>query len=702
LEQKYKPMAKFDAASHQLHIQNGRLKLMIDLTEGLNPCLLEDMQSNRIYADRSYMWQGIGGSPTLVRNPSISEEADGSLTILIAALAGIIGVEYRLRLPVAQPGVLFENLTLSNLGSSSIDLSTFACGFVKGISETNLMSSNAPGGRICELPYRYHNETGELRDYSIVELLDRTYWYSTVRSPIYNRKDTDIAGSEAWAWYDSEHKHTLLISKYNPDSMEWSLIQATSNLAEHEHHTFRFGGAGIWKLGDPEGGALLEQGAVFTFGETRYSMLDGGWKEAIADYRNYTTAKGHRVPESFNPPVHWNELYDNPYWWHVVDLDWNQLPPEKLSEHYRIEDMKIEAEKANEFGCGCLYLDPGWDTDFGSAIWDHERLGPQSEFVRWLRDNYGMELALHTPLAPWNSHKTYPVEIRELDRDGNRRSNLCVVSKLYQEIKVARLIQLCRDGAYFLMYDGSWYEGPCYDPTHGHAVPSTRQEHVDAILEIASKVHEQYPDVLIEQHDPIIGPGTPRYAPTYFMHGKQGAFDELWGFEYMIDPWDDIMSHRAFSLYYLNLAYHIPVYLHIDLRKDNSNALMFWWYASTCRHLGIGGKHPDLQVWESHKIAMKSYLANKEFYAQGEFYGLDELTHVHTLPQNRESVMNIFNLANEPITRRLQIRLPDIGLPIGKVEIGDVPYSVYGDTIQFEIIVPAFGHHLLKISVKPD
>ena len=134
MEQIHKPIAKFDEASHQLHIQNGRLKLLIDLTEGLNPRLLEDIRSKVIYAGLSYMWQGIGGSPTLVGNPMISEEDDGSLTVLITALASLVGVEYRLRLPITQPGVLFENLTLSNLGSSSIDLSTFACGFVKGLA----------------------------------------------------------------------------------------------------------------------------------------------------------------------------------------------------------------------------------------------------------------------------------------------------------------------------------------------------------------------------------------------------------------------------------------------------------------------------------------------------------------------------------------------------------------------------------------
>ena len=98
---------------------------------------------------------------------------------------------------------------------------------------------------------------------------------------------------------------------------------------------------------------------------------------------------------------------------------------------------------------------------------------------------YGMALALHTPLAPWSNHASYPLEARQMESDGQRREDLCVASAQYIEIKVARLRELCRNGAYFLMYDGSWYDKPCYDPGHGHSVPSTRQEHVDAILRIA-------------------------------------------------------------------------------------------------------------------------------------------------------------------------------------------------------------------------
>ena len=41
---------------------------------------------------------------------------------------------------------------------------------------------------------------------------------------------------------------------------------------------------------------------------------------------------------------------------------------------------------------------------------------------------------------------------------------------------------------------------------------------------------------------------------------------------------------------------------------------------------------------------MQTYLPLKRFFTQGEFYGIDEMVHAHTLPELRESVLNVFNL----------------------------------------------------------
>ena len=121
---------------------------------------------------------------------------------------------------------------------------------------------------------------------------------------------------------------------------------------------------------------------------------------------------------------------------------------------------------------------------------------------------------------------------------------------------------------------------------------------------------------MIEMHDQILGGTNLRYVPTYYGYGKRqregGAgethgFDTVWGFELMWSPMKDLVGGHSMALYYYNLAYSLPLYLHIDLRKDNPQCLMFWWNASTCRHLGIGGTHPDPAVRKAQKDAMTAY-----------------------------------------------------------------------------------------------
>ncbi len=172
---------------------------------------------------------------------------------------------------------------------------------------------------------------------------------------------------------------------------------------------------------------------------------------------------------------------------------------------------------------------------------------------------------------------------------------------------------------------------------------------------MARRVKVKYPHVLIEMHDPITGPSGIHYTPTYFGYAPPNSFDCLWGHEFMWNSMDDLLSGRAVSLYYYNLAYGIPLYLHVGLKTDNENALVFWWYASTCRHLGVGGK-PGPAVWEADKRAMRTYMPLKRFYTQGEFYGIEETVHAHTLPDLRQSVLNVFNLSDKPVEKEVRFR----------------------------------------------
>ena len=208
--------------------------------------------------------------------------------------------------------------------------------------------------------------------------------------------------------------------------------------------------------------------------------------------------------------------------------------------------------------------------------------------------------------------------------------------------------------------------------------------------------------MVIELHDPIIGPGVPRYVPTYLLHAKPGSFNELWGYEFMVVSLDDILSRRAVSLYYVNLAYSIPVYLHVDLRKDNDNGLLFWWYASTCRHLGFGGKHPDAKIWQMHKDAMRTYLRLKPFFAQGEFYSIDEMIHIHVLKSRQAAVVNCFNIQEKAETRTFRLELPRLGLPAENEYTVKGAQSVRrdGDALELTVKIPGHGTELIEVSAK--
>ncbi|MEO0069945.1 MAG: hypothetical protein ABIK18_04035, partial [candidate division WOR-3 bacterium] len=128
--------------------------------------------------------------------------------------------------------------------------------------------------------------------------------------------------------------------------------------------------------------------------------------------------------------------------------------------------------------------------------------------------------------------------------------------------------------------------------------------------------------------------------------------------------------------------------------------LEFWWFASTCRHLGIGGKHKDHKVWEAHKKAMKDYLRLKEFYTQGIFYGLSETVHVHTLPERQQAVINLFNLCDQPHTKTITFELQEIGLnPKLRIQIIGAQYAQRGSKVTLNLNMLPRSARLVELKV---
>ena len=512
------------------------------------------------------------------------------------------------------------------------------------------------------------------------------------------------------AGYGAMGDQSLLLAKYNDSSMEWSLLEP---LSRGDEKLLRFAGAGQWKHGHPEGLSQLAPGKSYSFGETRIQAIDGDWKQAYYAYRKWTEGKGCRTPKAYNPPVHWNELYDNEYYFKVcaaplpLMLNGTAVAPESfpinqklLSQYYTRDMMLAEAAKAKELGCEALYMDPGWDTGLNQQIWDANRLGPVKEWVQKMRSEFGLKVSLWCALGnvppSIGDPAACPPEARVLDAEGKMTGNVCFSSPAFLATKEKRLLELADAGICFFMFDSTQFSGPCWDKSHGHHIPSTREDHANALLELARRLKVKHPNLLIELHDPISGPSGIHYTPTYYGYARKNSFTCLWGHEFMWGPMDDILSRRAVSLYYYNLAYSIPLYLHVNLKSDNENALVFWWFASTVRHLGVGGKAQGA-VWAAQELAMAQYLRLKRFYTQGTFYGLDERTIAHTLPDLHRSVLNLFNLEDVSVGRKVKFRLSEIGLPSGPVKVEGIPFTQNGDEIEFQVTLPVRGHRLVQI-----
>jgi hypothetical protein len=324
---------------------------------------------------------------------------------------------------------------------------------------------------------------------------------------------------------------------------------------------------------------------------------------------------------------------------------------------------------------------PGWQQVFrydGKPIHATEHFRFEPVAARWVR--VLIQAAAGSP-ARIDELEIYeaapgadgPLPARRAPPKGSEGSpigfwEVCTQSKAWQQEKLKRILAVTGGGVDFMMFDEFDWRGPCYDPHHGHPVPSTPEGHVRAIYGLIEGMRTRYPRVLVEAHDPV-WPWTMRYTPTYFRQGfTHHRYQENWGFEFMWNPIDDLRSGRALCLYYYNLGCEIPLYDHITMEGDNDACLSFWWYASTVRHLGIGGKKglnskQDNEVrYAAYKRAVAEYNRRRDFYARGRFIGLDETAHLHVHPAKPAAVLNVFNLTDAPTRREVRFEPALVGL----------------------------------------
>ena len=152
-------------------------------------------------------------------------------------------------------------------------------------------------------------------------------------------------------------------------------------------------------------------------------------------------------------------------------------------------------------------------------------------------------------------------------------------------------------------------------------------------------------------------------------------------------------------------------HLIIPMYADNENLLMFWWYASTVRHLGIGGLrtsyawpgrggfHPlPEERFLAYKAAVAEYQSLKRFFARGQFFGIDEYTHVHTISDENAAVINLFNVTQEEVRKVVEVDISQVGLK--SVESVDGAEGRKTDAgFLFEIQIPPMSPKLVNINV---
>jgi hypothetical protein len=664
----------------EVTLKNDHFELFLGAVQGFN-VHLKHVPSGTVLADYPYSYSF--DTPVFAL---VSQDAN-SATFKGVTNTGL-EMTHTFRLPPKSPW-LEEEISIHNTNYEDMR-STFRCGFVLPVSGGTLKDYT-----FTSVPFRREPRNNEpvYADYSIQQILHQKR-ISNLRENSMPYRVYENYISEGWA--ATNGTTGFLFTKYNDKFREWAILDRVP--VGPAAIGLRWGGAGV-DASDAEGFIVIGGGESHSFGTSRVTAFTGDLTQGYYAFRDEMASHGHGVPAGFNPPVHWNELYDNKLWW--LTTDGGQNNPDNRKKYYTVDDLKGEAAKAKAIGCEALYCDPGWDTNFASKIWDEPRLGKMSDFVAMLKNDYGLKLSLHTPLSGWCDSSTYPRECFLMDAKGGKNI-LCGASQQYVDETTKRLHTLAEAGATFFMFDGTQFQRECWDPSHEHHIPSTMADHVDATNLLARKVHEKYPKVLIEMHDQAAGPGPIRYVPLYYGHGADGAgvlgFDTVWAFEMMWDPIGDLLAGHSILFYYYNLAYGMPLYIHVDLRRDTEQALMLWWNMSTCRHIGFGGTPTNGNTKTAQFAAVKDYIRLKPCYAAGTFYGIDEMTHVHRHPEQNMAAMNCFNLG-DGTTKDIPFDPAKFGLkPDRKYKFTGADATPTNNAYVLKVAIHGQGHTLVEVT----
>jgi hypothetical protein len=359
--------------------------------DGVRVVLFDEAMNLRL-ADGPYLYRaerrqdGIADDFSRLENANIAVEGDN--LVIRGELAGL-KVEHTLTLPADRP-IMEERIVLQNDGGKQISLTGFEAGFTARVTnETGEVFPSIAGDRVAAVPFR-HRATDPrdfYHEFSIFDLATKPGSESWINKDQVVRT---IPSRHRWSegWTLLRGNRAFCVFSFNQENMLFSVL---STIADGAAKSLRFGGA-VMLQGEPAALTRIAPGQSVDLGLIRYETLEGGYREALYAYRKLLDEKGCRFPKDFNPPVHWEQLYD------MVNA-WQDRP--KL---FTKEIIDRQAAKGRNYHCEALYLDPGWDDAFASFLWGEKWLGPRKQFIDEMQSKYGLKVSLHTPLASWMSH----------------------------------------------------------------------------------------------------------------------------------------------------------------------------------------------------------------------------------------------------------------------------------------------------------
>lgn len=416
-------------------------------------------------------------------------------------------------------------------------------------------------------------------------------------------------------------RHGLTIAR-TPSDIEPQWIGINKKKEE-----LNFGGIAKGIPADLDGRNLLP-GEAFDFGTSNYMFFTGKTEDGLARYRHFMAEHGVTMPKNYNPPINYCIFYECREFW----------------QHRNLLDT---LDYARELGCTLLYTDQGWEDYSGSGIWDEMRLGNLNTFIAAAQKkglDVGVLVKMHGHAYIWPQH------VYRRDAEGNivygdlhgagDLVGVCPTVPEWHKAKVERLAKMAKAGVKFFSFDFNDFQKAtaCCDPTHKHSRPIRAWEHALGVAKNQEATKAICPNVLIEAHDWV---SAGEYIlPIYLFNS---GHHERWGFEYMWKPYEDFKAGRLHNLYYYNMAYEMPLYLHMDLSSDNENGVVFWYVASTVRHFGVGNYAKlDNDRKKLCRDMMSIYKQYQKFFSHGIFWGDGPNAHFHIL-HGQGAIALIFN-----------------------------------------------------------